>query len=95
MKMVGGWPLYRFIHNLEYILGRGGGIYYTRVVQMSEQRVYRRQTSSNVRVVILTYNYRMPTEHTPFQGVVLLKCTVVWPAACMAGWADVTQWDLG
>ncbi|KAJ7818638.1 hypothetical protein B0H13DRAFT_1922161 [Mycena leptocephala] len=27
--------------------GRGGGIYYTRVVQMSEQRVYRRQTSSN------------------------------------------------
>ncbi|KAJ7248664.1 hypothetical protein C8J57DRAFT_1080039, partial [Mycena rebaudengoi] len=32
----------------------GRGIYYTRVVQMSEQQVYRRQMGSNVQVVILT-----------------------------------------
>jgi hypothetical protein len=47
----------------------GGGIYYTHVVQMSEQQVYRRQTNSNVQVVILTFNSKMPMEYTPFQGV--------------------------
>ncbi|KAF8174600.1 hypothetical protein K438DRAFT_1848557 [Mycena galopus ATCC 62051] len=36
---------------------------------MSEQRVYRKQTGSNVWVVIRTCNYQLPTEHTPFQGV--------------------------
>ncbi|KAJ7911739.1 hypothetical protein B0H13DRAFT_1875478 [Mycena leptocephala] len=47
--------------------GGGGGILYSRGPQ-AEQRVYGRQTSSTVRVVILTDIYQMPTEHNIILG---------------------------
>ncbi|KAJ7082506.1 hypothetical protein C8R44DRAFT_753769 [Mycena epipterygia] len=48
--------------------GGGGGLNYTRVVQMSEQRVYGRYTCGTVRVVILTEIHKIPTEHKPIPG---------------------------
>jgi hypothetical protein len=47
----------------------GGGIYYTRMVQVPELRVYGRQISSTVEVAIPTYSYRKSTEHTTIPGV--------------------------
>ncbi|KAJ7927809.1 hypothetical protein B0H13DRAFT_1861056 [Mycena leptocephala] len=71
-------------------------INYTRVVQMSEQRVYGRFTCCTVWVVILTEIHKIPTEHKPIPGGHSHKMLTDWDwlALEQAGPLDTTLWDL-
>ncbi|KAJ7879451.1 hypothetical protein B0H13DRAFT_2278852 [Mycena leptocephala] len=55
----------------------------------AEQRVYGRQTSSTVRVVILTESYKMPTEHNIIPGGQSYKTLAIWGlAGRLNGWTS-------
>ncbi|KAJ7606301.1 hypothetical protein DFH06DRAFT_243389 [Mycena polygramma] len=71
----------------------GGGILYSRGPQ-AEQRVYGRQTSSTVWVVILTESYRMPTEHNIVPGGQSRAAVYELAGHLRAGPLGATSWDL-